>query len=187
MKMQQGSRGTAGLPDRWPWKASWHAHRVFWNMHFITARTDGEKGSVFQMHLHHLPAILEPGRAGQGSHASGPHLHKGWTWVHSSAHRQFAGRSLPLEAGLVLRISLKDELFPSPLSHQNHSPAALSFPAQRHLALCSILLPALLNPPVFHPLLPKSCCPGPSPWIRSPRSHASFSVLLSISDNSHLR
>lgn len=149
-------------------------------MHFITARIEGKRGSVFQMHLHHLPAILEPGHAGQGAHASGPHPHKGWMWVPFSAHSLFAGRSLPLEVGLVPLYFPRGRALYFPAWSPNHSPAALSFPAQRHLAHCSILLPALLNPLVFHRLLPKSCCPSPSSWIRSPHSHASFSVLLSI-------
>ncbi|NWU60657.1 MYO7A protein, partial [Pterocles burchelli] len=36
-----------------------HAHRVFLNMHFFTAGMEGKRCSVFQMHFHHLSAILE--------------------------------------------------------------------------------------------------------------------------------
>lgn len=115
------------------------------------------------MHLHHPPAILEQKFQAVLARVLMPatHTHRGWTWVPSSAHSLFAGRSLPLEVGLVHLYFPKGRALSFPSQSPNHSPAALSFPNQRHLTCCSILLLSFAQPSGISPAAAKILLSSP--------------------------
>lgn len=148
VKMQWGSRSTAGLPDHWIHHGPWHSHRGFLNMHFITARIEGKRSSVFQRHLHHLPATHEHKFQDLYSRTTPVHVPTRMNMGTSSCTQPLCREKTPAEGWLILSVfPWRMSSFLSlchQITHQQlcHFP---QFPASRHLAHCNMLLPALLS------------------------------------------